>query len=70
MSIREADIAAASTGAANAGLWRAEVFGNDAKALREGRLAIALVNGEAAVIENPHFGERKPSRRKSAVEAI
>ena len=50
--------------------WRAEVFGNDAKALREGRLAIALVNGEAAVIENPHYGERKSQRRKSALEAI
>jgi ribonuclease D len=31
--------------------WRAEVFGNDAIALREGRLAIALENGEAVVIE-------------------
>ena len=31
--------------------WRAEVFGNDAKALREGRLAIALERGEAVVIE-------------------
>jgi ribonuclease D len=31
--------------------WRAEVFGNDAVALREGRLAIALENGEAVVIE-------------------
>ncbi len=32
--------------------WRAEVFGNDAVALREGRLAIALENGEAVVIES------------------
>jgi ribonuclease D len=31
--------------------WRAEVFGRDAVALREGRLAIALENGDAAVIE-------------------
>jgi ribonuclease D len=31
--------------------WRAEVFGNDAVALREGRLAIALEKGEAVVIE-------------------
>lgn len=31
--------------------WRAEVFGNDAIALREGKLAIALENGEAVVVE-------------------
>jgi len=31
--------------------WRAEVFGHDAKALRDGRLAIALENGEAVVVE-------------------
>ena len=31
--------------------WRAEVFGNDAMALRDGRLAIALEHGEAVVIE-------------------
>lgn len=31
--------------------WRAEVFGDDAKALREGKLAIALENGEAVVVE-------------------
>ena len=31
--------------------WRAEVFGHDAVALRDGRLAIALENGEAVVIE-------------------
>jgi len=31
--------------------WRAEVFGNDARSLREGRLAIALERGEAVVIE-------------------
>lgn len=31
--------------------WRADVFGNDAKALREGKLAIALENGEAVVVE-------------------
>lgn len=48
--------------------WRAEVFGNDAKAVREGRLAIALVNDEAAVIENPHYAERKSAKRKTALE--
>lgn len=31
--------------------WRAEVFGRDALALRDGRLAIALEDGEAVVIE-------------------
>ena len=31
--------------------WRADVFGNDARALREGKLAIALENGEAVVVE-------------------
>jgi ribonuclease D len=31
--------------------WRAEVFGNDAKALRKGDLAIALEDGEAVVVE-------------------
>jgi hypothetical protein len=31
--------------------WRAEVFGSDAIALREGRLGIALEHGEAVVIE-------------------
>ncbi|MGQ0741457.1 MAG: ribonuclease D [Alphaproteobacteria bacterium] len=31
--------------------WRAEVFGNDARRLREGKLAIALHNGEAVIIE-------------------
>src|SRR5580692_1858926 len=31
--------------------WRADVFGNDAKLLREGDLAIALENGEAVVVE-------------------
>lgn len=48
--------------------WRGDVFGKDARALREGRLAIALVNGEAAVIDNPHASGRKPARRKSALE--
>jgi ribonuclease D len=41
----EDDAVAALTG------WRAEVFGNDAKALRKGDLAIALENGEAVVVE-------------------
>ena len=31
--------------------WRAEVFGNDARLLRQGDLAIALENGEAVVVE-------------------
>ena len=31
--------------------WRAEVFGNDARALRQGDLAIALEKGEAVVVE-------------------
>ncbi|HUO93738.1 MAG TPA: ribonuclease D [Rhizomicrobium sp.] len=31
--------------------WRAEVFGHDAKALRDGKLAIALEKGEAVVVE-------------------
>jgi ribonuclease D len=31
--------------------WRAEVFGNDAKLLRKGDLAIALENGEAVIVE-------------------
>jgi len=50
--------------------WRGEVFGKDARAIREGRLAIALINGEAAVIDNPHAGERKSARPKSALETI
>jgi ribonuclease D len=37
--------------------WRAEVFGKDALALREGKLAIALEKGKAVVIETP---DRKP----------
>lgn len=31
--------------------WRAEVFGNDAKLLRKGDLAIALENGDAVIVE-------------------
>lgn len=31
--------------------WRAEVFGNDAVALREGKLALTLEKGEAVVVE-------------------
>jgi ribonuclease D len=31
--------------------WRADVFGNDARALREGKLALALEHGEAVVVE-------------------
>jgi ribonuclease D len=31
--------------------WRAEVFGNDALALRQGKLALALENGEAVIVE-------------------
>jgi ribonuclease D len=31
--------------------WRREVFGNDALALRQGKLALALENGEAVIVE-------------------
>ena len=31
--------------------WRAKVFGDDARLLRKGDLAIALENGEAVVVE-------------------
>ncbi len=31
--------------------WRADVFGNDARALRDGKLALALENGEAVLVE-------------------
>ena len=31
--------------------WRAEVFGNDAVALRDGSLAMTLENGNAALVE-------------------
>jgi ribonuclease D len=44
--------------------WRAEIFGNDAVALREGRLAIALDNGEAVVIETGV--EKKPRAKRGA----
>ena len=30
--------------------WRAEVFGHDAVALRDGKLALALKNGEAVLV--------------------
>jgi ribonuclease D len=43
--------------------WRAEVFGRDAIALREGRLGIALENGEAVVIE---LGAERRTRARSA----
>jgi ribonuclease D len=43
--------------------WRAEVFGNDAVALREGRLAIALEKGEAVVIE-PSVERRARARQR------
>ncbi len=39
--------------------WRAEVFGNDAVALREGRLAISLEGGNVVVIATRHLAERK-----------
>ncbi len=45
LAANEDDGVAALTG------WRAEVFGNDAKLLRKGDLAIALENGEAVVVE-------------------
>lgn len=43
--------------------WRAEVFGRDAMALREGRLGIALENGEAVVIE---LGSERRTRARGA----
>ena len=43
--------------------WRAEVFGHDAVALREGRLAIALEKGEAVIIE---IGVEKKQRAGKA----
>ena len=43
--------------------WRAEVFGRDAISLREGRLGIALENGEAVVIE---LGAERRTRARSA----
>jgi ribonuclease D len=43
--------------------WRAEVFGNDAVALRDGRLAISLERGEAVVIETG--AEKKPRAAKA-----
>jgi ribonuclease D len=45
IAAHEDDDVAALTG------WRANVFGEDAKALREGKLAIALEKGEAVVVE-------------------
>ena len=39
------------TGVAALHGWRAKVFGNDAKALRDGKIAIALEDGEAVVVE-------------------
>src|SRR5262245_17971543 len=41
--------------------WRAEVFGHDAIALREGQLGIALEDGEAVVIE---LGAERRSRAR------
>jgi len=43
--------------------WRAEVFGRDAMALREGRLGIALEDGEAVVIE---LGLERRTRARGA----
>jgi len=38
--------------------WRAEVFGNDARALRDGRLGLALHDGDAVLV---NLGEKKKS---------
>jgi ribonuclease D len=46
--------------------WRAEVFGRDAIALREGRLAIALDRGEAIVIDVGAERPRTPARAVSS----
>jgi ribonuclease D len=43
--------------------WRAEVFGHDAVALRDGKLALSLERGEAVVIETGV--ERKPRAAKA-----
>jgi ribonuclease D len=43
--------------------WRAEVFGNDARALRDGQLAIALDDGEAVVIEIPAPEKKRAKAR-------
>ena len=43
--------------------WRAEVFGADALALRDGRLGIALEDGEAVVIE---LGTERRTRARGA----
>jgi ribonuclease D len=43
--------------------WRAEVFGHDAVALRDGKLALSLDRGEAVVIETGV--ERKPRTAKA-----
>jgi ribonuclease D len=43
--------------------WRAEVFGHDAVALREGKLAIGLERGDAVVIET--VSEKKPRSAKA-----
>lgn len=40
--------------------WRAELFGRDAVALCEGKLAIALKDGEAVVLETPGQAVKKP----------
>jgi len=45
LAAHEDDGVAALTG------WRADVFGNDAKLLRKGDLAIALENGDAVIVE-------------------
>jgi ribonuclease D len=36
--------------------WRAEVFGNDARALRDGKLGLALHGGDAVLV---NLGEKK-----------
>jgi ribonuclease D len=45
--------------------WRADVFGRDAVALRDGNLAIALENGEAIVIETPREGKTRAKSRQA-----
>jgi ribonuclease D len=45
IAAREDDGVAALAG------WRADVFGHDARLLRDGKLAVALENGEAVVVE-------------------
>ena len=62
-ALRSVDIRTLSRGVAVLHGWRAEVFGHDAVALRDGKLALSLERGEAVVIETGV--ERKPRAAKA-----